>query len=119
VIVSKIAILDRKDILTTANVQGIVRDLVIARSHPDVKRGARGLGMEAVSWTIEASYIGRGRSVHGLREPWGALSSMVMSLSEHTGPWNEQSVVVAWQRLNEGRGVSQAFRLGEEVLGQG
>ena len=68
-IVSKITILDRKDILTTADVQGIVRNLVIARSHPDGKRGARGLGMEAVSWTIEASYIGGERSVHGLKEP--------------------------------------------------
>jgi len=114
--VSKIAILDRNDMLTTANVQGIVRDLVIARSHPDVKREARGLGVEAVSWTIEASYIGGEASVRGLGEPWGVLSSM--SLSEHTGPWNGQSVVVAWQRLNEGRGVSQAFS-GREVLGQG
>ena len=68
-IVSKIVIFDRKDMLTTANVQGIVRDFVIARSHPDVKRGARGLGMEAISWTIEASYIGGERSVHGLKEP--------------------------------------------------
>jgi hypothetical protein len=93
--------------LTTADVQVIVWGLVIARSHSNVKRGVRGTGVEAVSWTIEGSYIGEKTSVRDLKEPWGVLSAM--SLSKHTGPWNQQSVVVAWKRRKEGEGGSQAL----------
>ena len=55
--------------LTTADVQIAVRDLVIARSHSGVKRGVGGFGVEGVSWTIEASYIGERAGVRGLKEP--------------------------------------------------
>ena len=55
--------------LTTTDVQVIVPDLVIAQSHASVERGARGSGVEAVSWTTEASYIGEETSDHALKEP--------------------------------------------------